>query len=304
MIRKVISVFLLLIVFSSLVLAISPAISDEIVPTTVASANNPNAEAQAREQRERACREASDNSIEAILEFARIQLIWFGAFFIVDTAISFVEGIEWVGGIAQPADQIVNYLREIWMEALIWGTISSLFNWIAGSLIEVAIGLNQTLTGENPLISYGGRIILQLANFGLVISIIFIGIATILRLQEDKLSVDKLLFKLVIGIIFVNLTIPMALAITDIGTRITDVVYRSSSPCPVSVTHQFTAVNLYDGILGLLLATGLPETAEIPEENPPEGFAIFNPLAWRDWVDRQIDEIWGYIVQNLSLIHI
>ena len=229
MIRKVISVFLLLIILSGFT-----------TPFVFAATNQTYRDAQ--------CDLESQSLATGLGQFIVSNLLWGVAFMALDMTISGLEtltifGVK-VGGVAEPIDQAIDFIRNIWMQALIWGVVASFFNWFAGNLIEAAIELNFILTTENPLISYGGALVLQLANLGLVISIIFVGIATILRLQKDKFSADKLLFKLIIGIILINITIPIALFITNVGTRVTEVMYKASAPCPVNITRQFTAWQL------------------------------------------------------------
>ena len=251
MFRKAISVFLLLIILSG---SAAPFVS----------ANT--------SQADRAAQCAADSQFFStdLLTFMVGNLLWGAAFMGIDMLTSFLETLTifgWkVGGAIEPLEQAIGFVRHIWMEALIWGLIASFFNWFAGSLIEAGIALNLTLSAGNPLIAYGGRIILQIVNLGLVISIIFIGIATILRLQQNKYSADKLLIKLIVGIIFVNLTIPAAISIAGIGTIVTDVMYRSSAPCPTNITRQFTAWEL-KARFATLLRGG--EQAPVTIEEPP-----------------------------------
>jgi len=207
---------------------------------------------------ENACAVESQNFLRDIGGFVAGNILWGISFLIADKLISFFEtlivfGIQ-VGGILQPLGQAMNFLRDIWMQSLIWGTIASIFNWFAGSLIDTGIELNMMLTEDNPLITFGGRIILQITNLGFVISIIFIGIATILRIKKDEFSADKLLFKLIIGVVLANLTIPIALAITSWGTRITEVMYQASAPCPINITRQFAAGRLQRQFMEILSA--------------------------------------------------
>jgi len=229
MIRKVISVFLLLIILSG-----------SVAPFVSADVNRADRDAQ--------CSTDAQTFSTGLGTFIIDNLLWGAGFMGIDMLTSFLETLTifgWqVGGAIEPLEQAIGFIRQIWMEALIWGVIASFFNWFAGSLIEAGIALNLTLGAGNPLISYGGRIILQIVNLGLVLSIIFIGIATILRLQQNKFSADKLFLKLIVSIILVNLTIPAAISIAGIGTMVTDVMYRSSAPCPTNITHQFTAWGL------------------------------------------------------------
>jgi len=256
MIRKAISVFLLLIILSGFT-----------APLVSATTNQTAREVQ--------CSLESQKLSTGLGHFITSNLLWGAAFMGVDMAISLIETLTVfgfkIGGMIEPVDQAVNFIRNMWMEALIWGVVASFFNWFAGNLIETAIELNYILTIENPLIDYGGALILQIANLGLVISIIFIGIATILRLEKDKFSADKLLFKLIVGIVLVNLTIPIALFITNVGTRVTEVMYKSSAPCPVNITRQFTAWELKDRFFTLL--TGSPQGPKL-EANPEETIAL------------------------------
>ena len=228
MFRKIVSIFLLLITLASFA-PVASAQSDQI---TISDE----------------CGAAGQSFAADIGGFVVRNILWGAGFMAVDMLTSFLETLTIfgfnVGGIFEPFDQAMNFMRDIWMKSLIWGSIASIFNWLAGSLIEAGLVLNLTLTADNPLINYGGKIILQIANFGFVISIIFVGIATILRLKKDELSANKLLFKLIIGIILVNLTIPIATAIADLGTKITMAMYKASSPCPENITRQFTANNL------------------------------------------------------------
>ena len=236
MIRKIVSVFLLLIILIS--------------ATPVVSANTNQA------TREAQCSADSQTFSANLLAFMAENLLWGVGFLALDAATSFLEtktifGFQ-LGGVIEPIEQTIDFIRNAWMEAVVWGITASLFNWIAGSLIEAGIALNLTLNAGNPLVSYGGRIILQIVNLGLVISIIFIGIATILRLKQGAFSADKLLIKLIIGIVFVNLTIPAVTSIANMGTIVTDVMYRNSAPCPVNMTHQFTAWGLQRRFYSLL----------------------------------------------------
>jgi len=251
MIRRAISVFLLLIILSG-----------SAVPFVSAATNQTDREAQ--------CSADAQTFSTGLGGFVVDNLLWGAAFMGLDAITSLLEELTvfgWkIGGVIEPIEQAIGFIRNIWMEAVIWGVIASFFNWFAGSLIEAGIELNYALTTENPLISYGGGLILQLTNLGLVISIIFVGIATILR--QDKFSVDKLLFKLIVGIILVNLTIPIALFLTNAGTRITKVMYESSAPCPINITHQFTAWGLKDRFINLLRTPQPPTTVEeLPSPN-------------------------------------
>jgi len=236
MIRKIVSVFLLLIIL--------------IGTTPIASANTNQA------AREAQCSASSQTFSTNLLTFMVENLLWGVGFLALDATTSLLETITVfgfkLGGVIEPIEQAIGFIRNAWMEAVVWGITASLFNWIAGSLIEAGIALNLTLNAGNPLVSYGGRIILQIVNLGLVISIIFIGIATILRLKQGAFSADKLLIKLIIGIVFVNLTIPAVTSIANMGTIVTDVMYRNSAPCPVNMTHQFTAWGLQRRFYSLL----------------------------------------------------
>jgi len=249
MIRKVISVFLLLIILSGFATSFVSATTNETA-------------------REAQCAADSQNFSTGLGRFVTNNLLWAASFMTVDMALSMLETLTifgWqIGGIVEPIEDAVGFIRNIWMEAIIWGVVASFLNWLAGNIIEAAIELNLALTVGNPLIDYGGAFILQIANLGLVISIVFIGIATILRLKEGAFSADKLLFKVIIGIILVNLTIPAALLITNVGTQITKVMYESSAPCPVNITHQFTAWGLKDRFLALLTNDSLSPTT--PQE--------------------------------------
>lgn len=205
---------------------------------------------------DQACVEAGTSFSSGIGNFVITNILWGAEFMAVDMLTSFLETLTIfgfnVGGVFEPLDQAMNFMRDIWMKSLIFGVIASVFNWFAGSLIESAMVLNLTLTADNALVAYGGKIILQIANFGFVIAIIFVGIATILRLKKDELSANKLLIKLIVGIILVNLTIPIASAIADLGTRVTMAMYKASSPCPENITKQFTVWALKDRIYTLL----------------------------------------------------
>lgn len=257
MLRKIVGIFLLLAVvvsFTPTALADSP----EIVIDP-------------------ACTNASNNFVVDLVSFIGKNLLGHAIFLGIDMGTSFLEELSIfgfsVGGIFEPLDQAIDFMRGIWMKALIYGTIASIFNWFAGALIESGIWLNLTLTANNPLITYGGKIILQLVNFGFIISIIFIGIATILRLKKDEFSADRLLIKLIIGVIFANLTIPVALGITTLGTNLTSAMYTAASPCPKAFTQQFTAgalmnrfVVLLDGGMGASGADSI-QGAELPEND-------------------------------------
>ena len=283
MIRKAVSVFLLLIILSG-----------SVAPFVSANTNQADRDAQ--------CSADAQTFSTGLGGFVVDNLLWGAAFMGIDMLTSFLETLTifgWkVGGAIEPLEQAIGFVRNIWMEALIWGVIASFFNWFAGSLIEAGIALNLTLSAGNPLIAYGGRIILQIVNLGLVLSIIFIGIATILRLQQNKFSADKLLIKLIIGIIFVNLTIPAAISIAGVGTIVTDVMYRSSAPCPTNITHQFTAWGL-KARFATLLRGG--EQAPATIEEPPNISQEFDDLllgedlsyAERRRLDRQRGRIAG-----------
>ena len=270
MIRKAVSVFLLLIILSG-----------SVAPVTFANTN--------QVDRAAICAESSQTFRTNLLGFVVSNLLWGGvsgaALLGIDKLTSYLEkkqihvkpfgiGITITGAMLEPLEQAIGFIRDIWMQALIWGVISSTINFFAGHLIEAGIALNLTLSAGNPLISYGGRIILQIVNLGLVLSIIFIGITTILRLKEDKLSADNLLIKLIIGIIFVNLTIPAAISIAGIGTRITEVIYLSSAPCPINITHQFTAWELKNRFNTLLTGRTVIITEEFEELPIEEGLTI------------------------------
>ena len=256
MVRKIVSIFLLLIIF--------------IGVTPVVSANTNQADRDAQ------CVAASQAFRDGMFTFVAHNLLGIAAFQVLDSTTSFLEETAITltagimvkeisltlvpGALLEPLEQTIDWIRIMWKEVVLWGIIASFLNLLAGLLIETGIALNLTLNTGNPLISYGGRIILQIANLGFVISIIFVGIATILRLKQDALSADKLLIKLIIGIILVNLTIPITLSIAGIGTRITDAMYRSSAPCPVNITAQFTAWGLRNRFEALL-------TGDVVEEN-------------------------------------
>ncbi len=235
MFRKIVSIFLLLITLVSFV---------------------PVASAQQELVIDANCIAAGESFSSGIGNFVITNILWGAGFMAVDMLTSFLETLTIfgfnVGGIFEPFDHAMNFMRDIWMKSLIFGIIASVFNWFAGSLIEAAMVLNLTLTADNPLVNYGGKIILQIANFGFVVAIIFVGIATILRLKKDELSANKLLIKLIVGIILVNLTIPIASAIADLGTKITMAMYKASSPCPENITKQFTVWVLKDRIYALL----------------------------------------------------
>ncbi len=251
MIRRIISVFLLLTIL--------------VGTTPIASANTN------RATREQQCSDATQRFIWSFSEFLIGNILIGGTFLALDQAISVAQESEvsvtagavvagvtktWgVGALLEPLDQTVDFIRETWLEWLILATLSSFFNLFAGLFIDAGIMLNLTLNAGNPLISYGGRIILQIVNLGLVMSIIFIGIATILRLKRGDFSADKLLIKLIIGILFVNITIPAVTSIANIGTIVTDVMYKNSAPCPGSITYQFTTWKLATRIEDLLKGT-------------------------------------------------
>jgi len=215
------------------------------------------------------CEGAQTSLIQGMGNFITGNLMWGAGFFAKDALVSFLQEKKifgWAfGGIFEPIDQTLDFLRDAWLTALTWGIIASVFNLLAGILIDGMINLNLTLSAGNPLVAYGGGIILQIVNLGFIISIIVIGIATILRLKKDEYSADKLLFKLIIGVIFANLTIPMMATIATLGTNITESMYRASSPCAVNITGQFTAWRLSD-IFMMTLFRESPEEQDLERE--------------------------------------
>ena len=126
MLRKIVGIFLLLAVvvsFTPTALADSP----EIVIDP-------------------ACTNASNNFVVDLVSFIGKNLLGHAIFLGIDMGTSFLEELSIfgfsVGGIFEPLDQAIDFMRGIWMKALIYGTIASIFNWFAGALIESGIWLN------------------------------------------------------------------------------------------------------------------------------------------------------------------
>ena len=205
-----------------------------------------------------ACLAETEKYRTAISTFIVHNILWGAGFMALDMTTSFLETLTifgfQVGGIFEPIEDAVGFIRNIWMKAVMWGVAASLANWAAGALISAGLELNLSLTTSNTLVSYGGKIILQFANLGFVISLLFIGIATILRLQKDQFSANKLLIKLLVGAALVNLTIPIAGSLANLGTNITKSIYESAAPCPGKITLRFIAPYLYQDFKNALQA--------------------------------------------------
>ncbi|MFA5052889.1 MAG: hypothetical protein WC565_02440 [Parcubacteria group bacterium] len=174
----------------------------------------------------------------------------------LDFIVSFLENFEFgieaatfgislaPGGIFEPIDQAIEAIRNFLLTTMIGALVASAFNLLAGGLINAALALNFSLNVNNPLVTYGGKVILQITNLGLILAIIVIGIATILRREE--FSVNKLLLKLVVAVALVNLTIPATSGIVGLGTTLTERMFNASAPCPGAMSTYFTVWHLHN----------------------------------------------------------
>ena len=196
------------------------------------------------------CETAASAFQSGLGSFVKDNILWGAGFFVADTITSLLENLSifgfQIGGIFEPIDQTIDFLRTQWLNALVWGIIATLGNWIAGSLVSAGIALNNNIIANNDLVKYGFGIILGLANIGLVIGLVWIGIATILRIKNY--SMQGTLGRLLIAAVLINFTLGIAGVILKLGNDVTEAMYKAANPCPGPMTSQFSVPTIYKSL--------------------------------------------------------
>ncbi len=211
------------------------------------------------------CETASQAFQSSISGFIMDNIFWGARFWAIDTLTSFLKDLSvfgfQIGGIFQPLDQINDFLRSQWLNALIWGIIATFGNWLAGAVISAGITLNNNIIANNDLVKYGFGVMLGIANLGLVIGLVWIGIATILRIKNY--SMQGTLGRLLIAAVLINFTLGIAGIVLKLGNDVTEAMYKAANPCPGLMTNQFNVVTIYQSLKDF---SGAP-TDDKPEAN-------------------------------------
>src|SRR3989344_3655100 len=161
----------------------------------------------------------------------------------INYATSWAEKLPYVGGAAEPIDDLVDTLVSWWNQAAWWGIIATLTSFVIGKLILAALDLNLAI-GEGSFVNYGYGVILSIANIGIVLALVLTAFGTMLR--WESLSAKNTLSKIITAALLINFTMFFALAVVNIGNSLTAAFIYSGQPCIGNIVNEVNVVEKYD----------------------------------------------------------
>ena len=125
--------------------------------------------------------------------------------------------------------------------ATIGGLVISFASWMIQSFIEANTGIGGAAIVNSLMVKAGFSIVLSVANLGFVAAIIFIAVATILRLQTY--NVKKTLWKLIIAALLVNFSLVFAGAIINMSDQLSGFFLQQTGGAAGLVTGLIDVFN-------------------------------------------------------------
>ncbi len=180
-----------------------------------------------------------------VAEFTGVIIAQGAGLFAASTLTDFLSGLPVVGGAFKGVSDLIGYIFQKWVGAVIFGVIASAAVWLSGLLLQFAIAMNTNLLTSNAVVHAAYGISLGLVNMIIVLAIIATAFGVMLRSQKWG---AKNLSKIIIVALLVNFSLFIAGSIVDVGTSATQSM--AASVCGGNFVSKFNIATIYNNLSG------------------------------------------------------